>query len=201
MIVYFYLYYTHITLHLHLKCFRRLRLPLLSWKRHVVVSMPSFRDHKPRRGAPASAEGFLLLMFFWFCLGWKSYLFRSGVGGFGRIWWWKLECCRLMKAAGDSLGTCFCHGNTMLRRRGLSLTRAVTNSLVASHWGLLLSKIYPVQWNVTTVSNTAHPAWMPCTRLGRGQGLCTWCGTCHAAAEGAPTGSSHLKDSRGIPIW
>ena len=149
---------------------------------------------------------------FWESLGWKSYFWEKKevetsirftfyasfrVDGFGRSWWWKLECCRLMKAAGDSLGTCFCHGNTMLRRRGLSLERfaCFTTQLhgdyIEPHWGLLLSKIYPAQWNVTTVSDTAHPAWMPCTRLG----------TCHAAAEGAPTGSSRLKDSRGNPIW
>ena len=176
------------------------------------MSVRSFRDHKLRRGTPASAEGFLVECFgnFW---GenpiferkkrWRQVLdllfcaasFR--VDGFGRSWWWKLECCRLMKAAGDSLGTCFCHGNTMLRRRGLSLERfaCFTTQLhgdyIEPHWGLLLSKIYPAQWNVTTVSDTAHPAWMPCTRLG----------TCHAAAEGAPTGSSRLKDSRGNPIW
>ena len=37
----------------------------------------------------------------------------------------KLECCRRVKAAGDSFGTCFCHCNTMLRRRGLSLEQCL----------------------------------------------------------------------------
>ena len=132
MIVYFYLYYTHITLHLHLKCFRRLRLPLLSWKRHVVVSMPSFRDHKPRRGAPASAEGFLLLMFFLILFGVKI-LFVP----FWSWWFWK-DLMVKIGVLSTHEGSWRLAWNVLLpwqhnAQKAWTVTRAVTNSLVSSH--------------------------------------------------------------------
>ena len=128
----------------------------------------------------------------------------------------KLECCRLMKAAGDSLGTCFCHCDTMLRRRGLSVEQRQIPWLLVlppSYMGDYIRSIgrTPIKTNFQPRSLAfasdflllvvVVPVGGGCPTPGLGE-VKTFARDVERATQQLKelrTGRSHLKDSMGDP--